>query len=136
MNKFAVRICPLCSKKLLKGDEDSRWTFFCSEFFLRRFTGSFADLFLYGSDDAYHQGYLKEPHYSVDYSDGVWTQSTIIPPYWIRSNSNEQVSRIYKFDKTITAEDSNLLLEIPLILPSDYVPEQFARKIKNLVIFS
>lgn len=135
MNKqFVIRICPLCSKKLKVGDEDSSHTYFCEEFFLRY--GGGLDWNTFSRED-YHGGKLKEPHYSVDISDGIWRQSTIIPPYWIISTSESNTSKIYKFTKEIgVPNEKDLLMEVPIIVPSDYVPEMFAKKIKNLVIFT
>lgn len=135
MKTFVTRTCPLCSKKLKVGDEDSTFDFYCEEFFLRGYS-SLLDALLSHSHDFYHQGFYKEPHYSVNVSNGVWRQSTVIPPYWIISTSDSQKTQIFKFGTNIKADQTNLLLEVPIIVPSDYLPEDFARKIKNLVIFS
>jgi len=136
--KFATRICPLCSKKLKLGDEDSAYTYYCEEYFLRLYNPSLDQDFLsfYSESDDFVGGYKKEPHYGVSYSDGIWKQSSIIPPYWVISSTSDDVTRIYKYGKTLNLDDTNLLMEVPFIVPSDYTPEQFAKKIKNLVIFS
>lgn len=137
MNKFVTRICPLCSKKLKVGDEDSAYDFACEEFYLRGYSNDFDNLFtdLYNSRE-YVGHYYKEPHYSIIIKDGIWIQSTVIPPYWIVSSSDSDKSKIYKFDQQIRAEKHLLLMEVPIIVPSDYLPEVFAKKIKNLVIFT
>lgn len=137
MNKYVTRICPLCSKKLKAGDEDSVYDFYCEEFFLRGYSNFFDTLIgdLFASRE-YMGSYYKEPHYSVSIRNGIWTQSTVIPPYWIISQSDSDKSKIYKFDNRITADPTNLLMEVPTIVPSDYLPEAFAKKIKNLVIFT
>lgn len=135
MNKFTIRTCPLCSKKLRVGDEDSFYDFFCEEFYLRGYS-SIDNLFGSYAYREHAGSYYKEPHYSIAIKDGIWIQSTIIPPYWIVSSSDSDKSRIFKFDKSIKAEENNLLMEVPIIVPSDYLPEVFAKKIKNLVIFT
>lgn len=132
---FQTRICPLCSKKLKVGDEDSIHDFYCEEFYLRHSTtGEWHFLF----DSEYTLGSkIKEPHYSIDVSSGKYIQSTIIPPYWIVSTEIDNKTRIYKFGKDLTfPNEHTLLMEVPIIVPSDYLPEQFAKKIKNLVIFT
>lgn len=130
---FQIRTCPLCSKKLKMGDEDSYYTFFCEEFYLRKY-----DYSNWGEDNYdRHSGKFKESHYSIIITNGVLRQSTIIPPYWIITYSDNNKSRIYKFNKDIHMPlESDLLMEVPIVVPSDYTPEQFAKKIKNLVIFS
>lgn len=135
MKKFVTRTCPLCSKKLKVGDEDSQYDFYCTEFFLRGYS-NLMDAFISYDSDFYHGGMYKEPHYSVTVSNGVIRQSTVIPPYWIISESDSDKTKIYKFEQTLKADKTNLLLEVPIIVPSDYLPQDFARKIKNLVIFS
>lgn len=118
-NYFPIRNCPLCSKKLLVGDEDTTYTYFCKEIYLLR------------------QRRASEPHYAVNIAEGIWTQSTIIFPYWVISSSATNTSKIYKFEKEIWEPTSqDLLMEIPLISPNDYVAEKLAKKIKNLVIFT
>jgi hypothetical protein len=136
MKHFAIRVCPLCSKKLKQGDEDSLHTYYCEEFYLRYAPFDFNTFQLYNPED-YTGGKVREPHYSVDIESGIWKQSTIIPPYWIISTSDSNTSKVYKFGKEISApNEKELLMEVPLIVPSDYVPEAFAKKIKNLVIFT
>lgn len=136
MKRFAIRTCPLCSKKLKEGDEDSVHTYYCEEFYLRTAPFDLQTYLLY-EHERYSGGKVREPHYSVDIENGVWRQSTIIPPYWIISSSESNTSQIYKFSKEITRpKPEELLMEVPIILPSDYVPEAFAKKIKNLVIFT
>lgn len=135
MKTFVTRVCPLCSKKLKVGDEDSTFDFYCEEFYLRGYS-SLLDALIFHGSDFYHQGFYKEPHYSVNISNGIWRQSTVIPPYWIISTSVSNTTQIYKFDTNIKADSTNLLMEVPIIVPSDYLPQDFARKIKNLVIFS
>jgi len=134
MKQFTIRTCPLCSKKLKIGDEDSIHTYYCEEFFL--VNGGMSSWALIPREDWVH-GKLKEPHYSVDIFNGMWKQSTIIPPYWIMSSSDTDKTKIYKFDKSLsTPKETDLLMEVPIIVPSDYLPKQFAKKIKNLVIFT
>ena len=134
IKNFVTRICPLCSKKLKVGDEDSRLDFFCEDFYLRAADNN--DWLMMEHDD-YVGGKLKESHYSVRIANGVQTQSTIVPPYWIISSTDSATTKIYKFDKTIgPPHPTNLLMEVPIIVPSDYLPEAFAKKIKNLVIFT
>ena len=41
MKTFVTRICPLCSKKLKQGDEDSTYDYYCEEFFLRDYSDVF-----------------------------------------------------------------------------------------------
>jgi len=133
-----TRICPICSKKLLMGDEDTAYDFYCKDFYLRYFVYDWHNMNLIIPNNVeFTGGKIKEPHYSVVVNNKVWTQSTIIPPYWIMSNSETKKSKIYHFPKEIQYPDDRwLLLEIPMLSPIDYVPENFARKIKNLVIFS
>lgn len=133
-----TRICPLCSKKLLVGDEDSIHTFYCSEFYLRHAAFDWKNFQIWNThQQAYTGGKIREPHYSVTIEDGIWTQSTLIPPYWVISSTETNKSKIYKYKNAITTPgDEYLLMEIPILSPSDYIPDNFARKIKNLVIFS
>lgn len=138
---FQTRTCPLCSKKLKVGDEDSIHDYACEEFYLRNydFTTEWA---LTLTDEHSVRGFyrmrkIKEPHYSIKVTDGKYIQSTIIPPYWVISTEADEKTRIYKFGTDINPPSpQTLLMEVPLIVPSDYLPEQFARKIKNLVIFT
>lgn len=141
MSKFPIRICPLCSKKLQIGDEDSMYTYFCSEFYLvnRPFIwGSYGSSFMGLSNIAdFSGGKSKEPHYAVNISDGKWTQSVIIPPYWILSDLQTKKSTIHKHPKELaTPSESTFLMEVPLLSPDNYLPEKLAQKIKNLVIFT
>jgi endogenous inhibitor of DNA gyrase (YacG/DUF329 family) len=130
---FQTRICPLCSKKLKIGDEDSYYTFFCEEFYFRKYDYSNWSIDNYDI----HSGKVKESHYAITITNGIWRQSTIIPPYWIITYSDNNKTKIYKFNKDIhLPSESDLLMEVPIVVPSDYTPEQFAKKIKNLVIFT
>lgn len=138
---FQTRTCPLCSKKLTVGDEDSVHDFYCEDFYLRHY--DYQNEWLLSLDDKYSvRGFyrmskIKEPHYSIKFVDGKHIQSTIIPPYWVISTETDEKTRIYKFGSDINPPSpQTLLMEVPIIVPSDYLPEQFAKKIKNLVIFS
>lgn len=138
---FQTRTCPLCSKKLKVGDEDTVHDFYCEEFYLRHVDYQ-NEWHLTMNDDYSVRGFwrmnkIKEPHYSIRIVDGKHFQSTIIPPYWVMSTETDSKTRIYKFGSEIGAPGTQtLLMEVPIIVPSDYLPEQFAKKIKNLVIFS
>jgi len=139
MKHFQTRTCPLCSKKLKLGDEDSLHDFYCEDFYLRGY--GMNEFFLLLDDatsvSSRRRTHIKEPHYSIDVTEGKYRQSTIIPPYWIISTEEDNKSRIYKFGQEISLpSEQTLLMEVPLIVPSDYLPEQFAKKIKNLVIFT
>lgn len=120
---------------LIQGDEDSVHDFYCQDFYLRH--AAAGEWLLFYDDKDSVGSKIKEPHYSVDIKNGFHIQSTIVPPYWVISKEETNKTTIYKFKGSIYHQrPEDLLLEIPLIVPSDYLPNEFARKIKNLVIFS
>lgn len=144
MSLFSSRICPLCSKKLLIGDEDSAYTYYCSEFYLAAWPHIFSSnrVCLSTTNKEWVGSKIKEPHYALNYSyngsGGIWYQSVIVPPFWILSDSESEKSRIFKFgSKEIEIpSDDNQIMEVDLIAPDNYLPEKLSQKIKRLVIFT
>lgn len=144
MNPFPSRVCPLCSKKLLTGDEDSAYTYYCSEFYLATYPrGVGANRICFSPISREWVGSkMKEPHYALNYSydgkGGIWSQSVVTPPFWILSDSETKKSRIFKFSqKEIEIpSDDNQVMEVDLISPDNYLPEKLSQKIKNLLIFT
>lgn len=148
MNKyFQIKNCPICSKKLKLFFDGKLRKYFCEEFYFRH--SLFDEWNKFGYDK--NTGKIKEPHYSVSFEGYTFTQSTIVPPYWIKTIGGTNRTKIYKFPPKIykysptvltngnisplVADDNELIMEIPAIIPSDYTPEAFVNKIKNLVIF-
>ena len=141
MKHIHTRICPLCSKKLNQFHNGAYNISYCSEVFFRN--GSDWDITIIKTPPRRVSGWkVEEPHYSVIYEgDQMFVQSCIIPPYWIRSTAKEGTSKIYKFpfDNKYyypPRPDNNLIMEVPIIEPSNYTAEGFSKKIKNLVIFT
>lgn len=143
---FQIKTCPLCSKTLKLYFDGKVTKYYCQEFFYRNSTG-YEEYQSKAFDK--HAQKIREPHYSVIFEGSSFMQSTIVLPYWIKTIGGEGRSKIYKFppkdrdpfaslfNSAPTGYDtSDLIMEIPVILPSDYLPEQFAKKIKNLVIFT
>lgn len=136
MNKHLQKqSCPVCCKAL-RSFYNGSWTKnYCMEFYFRDKVEWNEDVYASKAD----KWKIREFHYSITIqADESFYQSTIIPPYWIRSFSATGKSDIYKFPiKTVLPGDrSNILMTVPIIVPTDYTPEQFIRKIKNLVIFT
>jgi hypothetical protein len=136
-----TRVCPLCSKLLQTFWNGSVRKFFCKEVFFRN-ESDWSERVTYERPTRASGFKVPEPHYSIFYrADGTYVQSCIIPPYWIRSFSEEGKSKIYKFPFPSAYvwppnDNHNLIMEVPIIEPSSYTPDQFKQKIKNLVIFT
>jgi hypothetical protein len=140
---FQIKTCPLCSKSLKIYFDGKVRKYYCPEFFFRE-----ADFNEWGG-----QGFdkfarkMREPHYSVIFEGSQFMQSTIIVPYWIKTVGGTDRTKIYKFPPkrkdyfqgllggSPGTQETDLIMEIPAIVPSDYLPADFAKKIKNLVIF-
>lgn len=150
MNKyFQIKNCPVCSKQLKIFFDGKVRKYYCEQFYFR--VGSYDEWNSHAYDK--HSGKIKEPHYSVSFEGPSFTQSTIVLPYWIKTIGGTNRTKIYKFppkerpSSSIglfysptgippASDTSDLIMEIPAIIPTDYTPEAFAKKIKNLVIFT
>lgn len=133
---FPIRICPLCSKKLKVRQEGIEYTFYCEEFYLRPPTDKDGMEFLFLFDEQVEGNNIKVPHYSVEYAKAV-TQTTVVPPFTVVSLGGSGRTQIYKFPiRYYDPVEKNLIMDIPVISPFDYLADDFAKKIKNLVIFS
>lgn len=138
MIPFPIKNCPLCSKKLLIGDEDSKYTYFCKEYYLKypalgvQFSFKFINQF-----DAVSSGLIKESHYSIIISNGLWLQNVLIAPYWIVSNYPNNYSDVYKLNKRFEDPSNNTLIidKLSLLNISNYLPEQLVNKLDTLVMF-
>ncbi len=148
MKFIHTKICPLCSKKLNNRFDGKLQKFYCQEFYYK--PAGWQDYNVYNYDR--HARKVREPHYSVtiDSIKDKWIQSSIITPYHIITDIQEQRTKIYKFPYRVYDakivwppaaipqgnDEDGLIMEIPIIVPSDYLPEVFATKIRNLVLFS
>lgn len=140
---FQIKNCPLCSKALKIYFDGKVRKYYCPEFYFRE--ASYDEFHTWGYDKFARK--MREPHYSVIFEGSTFTQSTIVLPYWIKTVGGTDRTKIYKYPPkrkdyfagllggSPTNQDSDFIMEIPAIVPSDYTPEEFARKIKNLVIF-
>ena len=141
MKHLHTRICPICSKKLNYLRLGTNERFYCNEVYFRN-ESDWHERITWERPTRASGWKVQKPHYWVSYNiDGSYLQSCLIPPYWIRSYSVEGISRIYKFpfpDAYVYPPkvNHNLLMEVPIIEPSDYTVESFIKKIKNLVIFT
>lgn len=141
MKHVHTRICPLCSKKLTYLKLGMTERFFCKEVYFRN-ESDWTERVTYERPTRASGWKVPEPHYWIFYQpDGSYVQSCLIPPYWVRNYSAEGLSRIYKFpfpNQYVYPPDikHNLLMEVPIIEPSNYTAEGFIKKIKNLVIFT
>jgi hypothetical protein len=135
MKHVHTRICPLCSKKLTNFNNGKEDKYFCSEVYFRGSYDWNHFIFMEKLSKANHYK-VREPHYSVVYEDNNFIQSTILPPYWIRTESETGISKIYKFPfNKDFREEGNLIMSVPIIEPSDYTTEKLVTKIKSLLIF-
>lgn len=136
-----TRVCPLCSKSLKYFWNGSQKKYYCRDVYFRN-ESDWAERVTYERPTRASGWKVEEPHYWVAIKeDGSYIQSCLIPPYWIRSFSEEGKSRIYKFpfpNQYVYPPDPkhNLIMEVPLLELSDYTPEGFIKKIRNLVIFT
>lgn len=140
MKHIHTRICPLCSKKLKTFWNGHSKNVFCQDIYFRN-ESDWTQRVTYHKPEKANGYKVPEPHYSVVYIDDYFIQSAIIPPYWIRSDSKVGTSKIYRFPfkqdfSYPPVPDKNLIMEVPIIEPSNYTREQFVQKIKNLVIFT
>lgn len=134
MKHVHTRICPICSKKLNNFNNGRLDKYYCSEIYFRNDSDWNHYIFIEKLSKTNHYK-VREPHYSVTYEVDNYIQSTLIPPYWIRTESETGISRIYRFPFKASLPESNLIMEVPIIEPSDYTAEKFVTKIKSLLIF-
>lgn len=138
MKYVHTRICPLCSKTLKQFSNGKQHKSFCQESYFR-YPLEWGHTIYNDKPTKITDYKIREPHYSVTYQDDNFIQSTIIPPYWIRTYSQNNSTEIYKFPFkhhiAFTTIDPNLIMKVPIIETSDYTAEFLIKKIKNLLIF-
>lgn len=115
MIDFPIKYCPLCSEKLIVDDQYGHIVYDCPTKWDPAFSGE------------------KEPlatHYKVIKYCAKATQHIYIYPFTIDTNSDDNMSRVYKI---LENEDYEFILEFQAI--KNYNPENIVERIKNLMVF-
>jgi len=131
---FEIKNCPLCGKILYIYYDGKSQGYYCNTYIARPYTLSWTMGSILARIQKSEGNKIQEPHYSVmRFTNDKFVQSTIIPPYWLINEADSGKSKIYKFPPIGLFE---LIMEIPVIVPSDYSIEHLIKKIKTLIIFS